>query len=87
QMMKAPLNSDMFWEAWQSITDRKADGGRPLGLRPSVLVVPPSLEKVATKLIERELTVDDGATTTNELKGKVSLVVANWMPAATAATA
>ncbi|EBW5290645.1 head protein, partial [Salmonella enterica subsp. enterica serovar Thompson] len=45
------------------------------------------LEKVATKLIERELTVDDGATTTNELKGKVSLVVANWMPAATAATA
>ncbi|EHY4696834.1 Mu-like prophage major head subunit gpT family protein, partial [Salmonella enterica] len=87
QMMKAPLNSDMFWEAWQAITDRKADGGRPLGLRPSVLVVPPSLEKVATKLLERELTVDDGATTTNELKGKVSLVVANWMPAQSAATA
>ncbi|EBP9265983.1 TPA: Mu-like prophage major head subunit gpT family protein [Salmonella enterica subsp. enterica serovar Anatum] len=87
QMMKAPLNSDMFWEAWQAITNRKADGGRPLGLRPSVLVVPPSLEKTATKLLERELTVDEGATTTNELKGKVSLVVAQWMPAATAATA
>lgn len=81
QMMKAPLNGDMFWEAWQQITDRKSDGGRPLGLRPSVLVVPPSLEKVATKLLERELTVDEGATTTNELKGKVTLVVADWMPA------
>ncbi|EGI6492696.1 head protein, partial [Salmonella enterica subsp. enterica serovar Hvittingfoss] len=73
--------------AWKSITDRKADGGRPLGLRPSVLVVPPALEDVATKILQRELSVDNGATVTNELKGKVELVVANWMPDATAATA
>lgn len=80
QMMRAPLNDSTFWQAWQAITERRADGGRPLGLRPSVLVVPPSLEKMATRLLERELTVDEGVTTTNELKGKVSLVVASWMP-------
>ncbi|WP_048797108.1 MULTISPECIES: Mu-like prophage major head subunit gpT family protein [Serratia] len=79
QMMKSPLTGDFFWQAWKAITDRKADGGRPLGLRPSVLVVPPALEDVATKLLERELTASEEGTTTNELKGKVELVVASWM--------
>ncbi|EKM8515576.1 Mu-like prophage major head subunit gpT family protein [Salmonella enterica] len=87
QMMRSELNTDLFWQAWKSITDRKADGGRPLGLRPSVLVVPPALEDVATKILQRELSVDNGATVTNELKGKVELVVADWMPDATPATA
>lgn len=87
QMMRAPLNSDMFWEAWQAITGRVADGGRPLGLRPTTLVVPPSLEKSATQLLEREFTINDGGTTTNELKGKVELLVARWMPPETPAAA
>ncbi|END2974420.1 head protein, partial [Salmonella enterica] len=40
-----------------------------------------------TQLLEREFTINDGGTTTNELKGKVELLVARWMPPETPAAA
>ena len=53
----------------------KADGGCKLGVKPTLLVVPPSLEKLATRLLEREL----DASSSNELKGRLELVVADYL--------
>ena len=69
------LNADNLWEAISAMREFKADGGRPLGVRPNVLVVPPALEKQATRLLEREL----DANSSNELKGRLELVVPDYL--------
>lgn len=69
------LNADNLWEAISAMRAFKADGGRPLGVRPNVLVVPPALEKQATRLLEREL----DANSSNELKGRLELVVPDYL--------
>lgn len=53
----------------------QADGGRKLGVKATLLVVPPSLEKLATQMLEREL----ANSSSNELKGKLELVVADYL--------
>nr|AXV45411.1 hypothetical protein TRI22_00007 [uncultured organism] len=53
----------------------QADGGRKLGIKPTLLVVPASLEKLATQMLERELS----ESSSNELKGKLELVVADYL--------
>ena len=53
----------------------EADGGRKLGIKPTLLVVPASLEKLATQMLERELS----ESSSNELKGKLELVVADYL--------
>jgi len=63
--MKKTLNADSLWEAIQAMRALKGDGGKKLGIKPTILVVPTSLEKVATRLLEREL----DANSSNELKG------------------
>jgi len=63
--MKKTLNADSLWEAIQAMRGIKGDGGDKLGIKPTILVVPTSLEKVATRLLEREL----DANSSNELKG------------------
>lgn len=72
---KAELNADNLWAAITAMREYKADGGRKLGIRPNVLVVPAALEKVATRLLEREL----DANSSNELKGRLELVVADYL--------
>lgn len=72
---KAALDADNLWAAIQAMRAFEGDGGKKLGIRPNVLVVPPSLEKVATRLLERE----QDASSSNELKGRLELVVADYL--------
>ncbi|BFI61615.1 MULTISPECIES: Mu-like prophage major head subunit gpT family protein [Yersinia pseudotuberculosis complex] len=77
---KAPLNADNVWQVIQSMRSGRADGGRPLAIRPTHLVVPPSMEKQATQLLERELTVDtEGGTVSNEMKGRLELIIGDYL--------
>ncbi len=77
---KTALNADNVWSVIQAMRSFKSDGGRPLAIRPTHLVVPPSMEKEATKLLERELTIDsEGGTVTNEMKGRLELIVGDYL--------
>ena len=69
------LTADNLWAAIEAMRAFKADGGEKLGIKPTVLVVPSSLEKLATRLLEREL----DANSSNELKGRLQLIVADYL--------
>lgn len=69
------LNSDNLWSAIEAMRAFTADGGRKLGIKPTVLVVPTGMEKLATRLLEREL----DSNSSNELKGRLELVVADYL--------
>lgn len=72
---KRALTADNLWDAIEKMRAFEADGGRKLGVKPTLLVVPPSLEKLATRMLEREL----DANSSNELKGKLELLVADFL--------
>lgn len=72
---KRALTADNLWDCIQKMRDFTADGGRKLGISPTMLVVPPSLEKLATRLLEREL----DSNSSNELKGRLELVVGDYL--------
>lgn len=77
---KAALTADNVWNVIQSMRGFRADGDRPLAIRPTHLVVPPSMEKKATQLLERELIIDaDGGTVSNEMKGRLELIVGDYL--------
>ncbi len=57
--------------AYTAMTERKGDNGRTLGIKPSLLVVPPSLEFAARKLVNAT-TLANGAD--NVLKGLVEVI-------------
>ena len=75
--MKAELNADNFWKAWEAMRDFRRDGGNKLKIKPTTLIVPASLERAATELIDRQLKVEGGAAVDNELLKKVKVVVAD----------
>ncbi|EIO9953686.1 Mu-like prophage major head subunit gpT family protein [Salmonella enterica] len=77
--MQADLNLDNLWTGWQMMRGFNADGGKKLGLKPTHLVVPTQLEKAATQLLERELITTQNGTASNEMKGKLKLVVADYL--------
>ena len=64
--------------AIKSFTDNK---GEPLGLIPDTLVVPPSLEFTASKLLNNDVISDGiGGWDTNETKGALpNLIVSAWV--------
>jgi phage major head subunit gpT-like protein len=72
---KQELNADNLWAAIQAMRAHAADGGQKLAVKPTTIVVPTSLEKVATRLLEREL----DSNSSNELKGRLELVVADYL--------
>ncbi|MNR64851.1 Mu-like prophage major head subunit gpT [compost metagenome] len=51
----------------------KADGGRPLGITPNLLVVPPALEAQALKLVVKD--ANDG----NPWAGSAKVLVCPWL--------
>jgi len=51
---KAVLNYDNLWAAYSAMRAFEADGGRPLNIKPNLLVVPVGMEKTATDLINKE---------------------------------
>lgn len=66
---KQPLTGEFYGKARAAMQSFKADGGRPLKIRPTTLVVPPQLEAQARKLLVKD---ENGG---NEWAGTAELFV------------
>ncbi|WP_425230208.1 Mu-like prophage major head subunit gpT family protein [Sphingomonas sp.] len=73
---KQDLTAANYKLARASLLGMKGDYGRPLGIRPTLLLVPPQLESAALKLINNELGANGE---TNEWKGTAKVVVCPWL--------
>lgn len=73
---KATLNAANYAAARAAMLGMKGDFGRPLGVRPTLLVVPPSLEGAAMEIVNAER---DAAGATNVWKGTAKLEVVPWL--------
>jgi phage major head subunit gpT-like protein len=73
---KAALNATNYAAARAAMMNFRSDGGRVLGVAPSVLVVPPDLEEDALHLLNTE-TVDGGGS--NPWKGTAKLIVSPYV--------
>lgn len=71
-MSQQPLDATHFNAAYAAMQQFTADGGRPLGTRPSLLVVPPQLRAQALDIVSAER-LANGQTNTNQ--GVVQLIV------------
>jgi len=69
----SPLDGTAYGAARSAMQRFKADGGRSLGIRPNLLVVPPSLEGQARKLIGKD---PDGG---NEWFGTATVLCSPWL--------
>lgn len=73
---KQTLNADNYATARAALGEMKGDHGRPLGLKPDLLVVPPSLESASRKILNSELA---SGGETNEWKGTAELLMVPWL--------
>lgn len=67
------LDATHYGNARAAMASFKADGGRPLGITPNLLVVPPSLEGAGRRLLEKDA---DGG---NEWYKSAQLLVCPWL--------
>ena len=58
---KADLTAENYAAARAAMADFRADGGRILGVKPTVLVVPPELEEKALQILNAVLTESGGS--------------------------
>lgn len=73
---KAALDEANYSAARAAMRSFKADNGRPLLVNPSVLVVGPSLEDAARKLL---LAQQNSAGSSNVYAGTAALIVSGWL--------
>jgi phage major head subunit gpT-like protein len=73
---KQTLNAANYAIARAALSGMNGDHGRPLGLMPNLLVVPPSLESAGRKLLNSEYA---SGGETNEWKGTAELLVCPWL--------
>lgn len=73
---KQTLNAANYAVGRAAIMNMKGDGGRPLGLVPNLLVVPPALEGAGRQLLQSQL-VNGGET--NQWAGTAELLVVPWL--------
>lgn len=73
---KQTLDATSYEAARVAISTMKGDHGRPLGLRPNLLVVPGSLEGAAREILMSER---NEAGATNKWRGTAELLVADWL--------
>ncbi|PTW61424.1 phage major head subunit gpT-like protein [Breoghania corrubedonensis] len=73
---KQTLNAANYATARAALTGMKGDHGRPLGLMPNLLVVPPTLEGAGRALLTSQL-VNGGET--NQWAGSAELLVSPWL--------
>jgi phage major head subunit gpT-like protein len=75
-MSKAELTADNFNAAYAAMCSFTADGGRPLGIKPTVLAGPPSLR---TKILEitKSTRLANGQDNINQ--GVVDPLVTPWL--------
>lgn len=71
-----PLNATTFDAALTAMKNLKADGGNKLGIKPSLLVVPPSLRATALELLKAERNAN-GSTNIN--RDAVVLLESPWV--------
>jgi phage major head subunit gpT-like protein len=73
---KQTLDAAHYATARAAISGMKGDYGRPLGLMPNLLIVPPSLESAGRKILNSEYAAGGE---TNEWKGTAELIVVPWL--------
>jgi phage major head subunit gpT-like protein len=73
---KQTLNSANYATARAAIMGMKGDFGRPLGLVPNLLVVPPALEQAARQIIVNN---QQASGATNEWQGTAELLMVPWL--------
>lgn len=73
---KADLDAANFESAYKLMQGFKRDGGDPMGIMPTALVVPPELQSDAEKILKRTV-LDNGAGNINY--NKVELIVNPWL--------
>lgn len=73
---KQTLNAANYAIARAALSGMKGDHGRPLGIMPNLLVVPPGLESAGRKLLNSE---NAAGGETNEWKGTAELLVVPWL--------
>lgn len=73
---KQPLTPENYDAARVALQTMKGDNGRRLAVRPSLLVVPPQLERGARKLLENA-NLANGET--NEFRNSAELMVCPWI--------
>lgn len=73
---RQPLTAANYAIARAAIQNMTGDGGRPLGLVPNLLVVPPSLESAARQIVNSEYGTGG---VTNEWKGTAEALVVPWL--------
>ncbi|WP_370429600.1 Mu-like prophage major head subunit gpT family protein [Actinobacillus pleuropneumoniae] len=78
--VKGKLTAENLWKAIEAMRAVRGDGDKRLAIRPTHIVVPPSLEQAATKLLERELRAEDGVAVDNEFKRmNLKLIVGDYL--------
>lgn len=73
---KATLDATNYAAARAAMQGMKGDYGRPLGIRPTLLVVPPSLESAALQIVNADY---NAAGASNVWKGTAKLEVVSWL--------
>mgnify|MGYP000937871481 CR=1 FL=1 len=73
---KAALDTDGFDAAFAAMQSIHGNGGRPLGITPTTLVVPPSLRAAANKVVKSQL-IDGGDSNPNY--NAVEVIVSPWL--------
>jgi phage major head subunit gpT-like protein len=73
---EAALNSDNLQAAYEAMMGFKGDGGKPLGVKPDLLVVPPSLDGAATVAVKNMF---DAAGASNKTYQKVDTLTSPWL--------
>ena len=73
---KQPMNAANYAIARAALSSMKGDHGRPLALTPNLLVVGPSQESAARKLLNSE---NAAGGETNEWKGTAELLIVSWL--------
>ncbi|MGH7027835.1 Mu-like prophage major head subunit gpT family protein [Brevundimonas sp.] len=73
---KAELTPENYAAARLAMQTMKGDEGRLLGIRPNTLVVPPSLEGAARRIVSNSLNAEGG---TNEWAGTATPIISPWL--------
>lgn len=71
-----PLTKENYAKARTAMMSLKADGGRPLAIRPTLLVVPPTLEQQALEVLKAER---DASGATNVYRDSAELLSTPWI--------
>ncbi len=80
---KQPLTAENYEAARRAMSELKGEEGRPLGVRPDVLVAPPALEGDAMRLLNNGMRVITSGPSqlaiTNEWAGTAKPIITPWL--------